>query len=785
MSTLRVSNIEAKADASSPTINEKVKITNSNGDVMLQLDGATSGITTVGINTTGNAFTVDANQNINFTGVVTATSFSGNLTGNVTGNATGITTSQITVGNSFINSSAIGIGSTSTAGRNAGVSTAAGTLIYNATTNAVEAFGPQGWIEVKKVFNEGLTATGGVVREYTDSGVIYKAHIFTTSGTFAVTAPGTYGDTVEYLVVAGGGGGGQQSGGGGGAGGLRTNLSGHPLAGDPFPVSVQSYTVTVGAGGQGSVADPSNPSGPGSGLRGADSSFGSITATGGGGGGNSSTPSALPAMNGGSGGGSGTGPNPAGTGNLGGYTPVEGFPGGLGGTDGGPGRNDYGGGGGGAGGAGRDAVAPDPLGGNGGPGVQVLIAGTAPYTGIGALNPGPGQYQWYAGGGGGANHPAGPPADGGVGGGGNGGVGPSSSGMTGGEQNTGGGGGATGEFATAGANGGSGIVIVRYQIAGQQQLTTAKATGGNITEYGGKVFHTFLKSGTFTVTDASPVTVDHVIIAGGGGGGSRYHGGGGGAGGVKTSIPGIMPAADSQVTVDPGAPNAVSVTVGGGGRGGRTVFPNGQEAGVSGSNSTFGPLTAIGGGGAGYYPGTGQTAGGSGGGAGGGGGTGGGTPDPTQGNPGGAGGPGGWAGGGGGGGAGGAGENGQSVGSPGPGSVGGDGGLGIQLPAAYRDPAQSIGYPGPSGTHWFAGGGGGSTGDATAGAPVRGRGGSGPAGGGTYAGAGDGGNGAGQAAESNSGSGGGGAERYGPIAPGEGNPGGHGGSGIVIISYPT
>jgi len=89
MSTLRVSNIEAKADASSPTVNEKVKITNSNGDVMLQLDGATTGITTVGINTTTAAFTVDGAQNFNFVGVVTAASLSGNLTGNVTGNVTG------------------------------------------------------------------------------------------------------------------------------------------------------------------------------------------------------------------------------------------------------------------------------------------------------------------------------------------------------------------------------------------------------------------------------------------------------------------------------------------------------------------------------------------------------------------------------------------------------------------------------------------------------------------------------------------------------------------------
>jgi len=79
MSTLRVSNIEAKADASSPSVNEKVKITNSNGDVMLQLDGATSGITTVGITTTGNTLTVDSYNNVIFSGIVTATSFGGSV----------------------------------------------------------------------------------------------------------------------------------------------------------------------------------------------------------------------------------------------------------------------------------------------------------------------------------------------------------------------------------------------------------------------------------------------------------------------------------------------------------------------------------------------------------------------------------------------------------------------------------------------------------------------------------------------------------------------------------
>jgi hypothetical protein len=50
MSTLRVSNIEAKADASSPTINEKLKVTNSNGDVQLTINGETAGIATVSVN---------------------------------------------------------------------------------------------------------------------------------------------------------------------------------------------------------------------------------------------------------------------------------------------------------------------------------------------------------------------------------------------------------------------------------------------------------------------------------------------------------------------------------------------------------------------------------------------------------------------------------------------------------------------------------------------------------------------------------------------------------------
>ena len=62
----------------------------------------------------------------------------------------------------------------------------------------------------------GLTATGGVISDYTSGPAVYRAHIFTSTGTFTVSALSTnpaLPDSVEYLVVAGGGGGGSNRGG--------------------------------------------------------------------------------------------------------------------------------------------------------------------------------------------------------------------------------------------------------------------------------------------------------------------------------------------------------------------------------------------------------------------------------------------------------------------------------------------------------------------------------------------------------------------------------------------
>ena len=102
----------------------------------------------------------------------------------------------------------------------------------------------------------GLTATGGVISDYTTGpGDVYRAHVFTSSGTFDVTEIGNFGSDVDFLVVGGGGGAGRSYGGGGGAGGFRSSVvaPGGPgtSAESSLPISTSpgSYTVTVGGGG--------------------------------------------------------------------------------------------------------------------------------------------------------------------------------------------------------------------------------------------------------------------------------------------------------------------------------------------------------------------------------------------------------------------------------------------------------------------------------------------------------------------------------------------------------
>ena len=650
----------------------------------------------------------------------------------------------------------------------------------------------------------GHTATGGVISDYTTPpGAVYRAHVFTSSGTFNVTAVGTIESGVEYLVVAGGGGGAVGGGGGGGgAGGLRTNVpgvqdaGGSSLTGSAFPIpsSVPApYTVTIGAGGAGAV-----PGVDTYGAKGSPSAFGPIASEGGGRG--KSTPTAGDSSDGGSGGG-GYGAStrqPGGGGNNPPTSPPQGNDGGDG--AGAPGY--CGGGGGGAGSAGNDGNdGGNGYGGKGGAGVQVFIAGPpANPNPIGAPGPGSGAAAtgWFAGGGGGGGQP--PNNTGGAGGAGPAKGTPYAGAGDGGShpggdadnalQSTGsGGGGGTNPGSGYGGAGGSGIVVVRYKIA--ELTATAKATGGAISFYGGKTIHTFTSSGTFaTTSDWSPTNVEYVVVGGGGagnGGPGPSAGGGGGAGGFITADNHPIGAHPVSVTVQIGA-----------GAGAQANTRTG------GTPSYFGsPLTAYGGGGGGRHinnaspPTEDGQPGGSGGGANDGGGTAGtgskqtgtstNTPITPQGNPGGSG-----AGNGGsndvsGGGGGGAGQAGQASVNQGR---GGHGGYGKQLPSTFQNPvsATSLGgspdpnkYNGPnSGDFWFAGGGGGA---ASSGPPF-----------GLEALGGLGGGGQGYrnpspgipgprvAMDAIQNTGGGGGAFHGPAG---GINAGSGGSGIVLIAYPS
>jgi hypothetical protein len=295
-----------------------------------------------------------------------------------------------------------------------------------------------------------VTATGGTITCCGD----YKIHTFTADGCFSVSCAGNPAGstTIDYLVVAGGGGGGGggcgERGGGGGAGGYRESFP-NPATGG-LPVSIQSYPITVGAGGGASL------SGPARGTNGNDSIFSTITSTGGGGGGGGS--GLTPGSTGGSGGGASSfnnsGPATGGTGNTPPTSPSQGNNGGD--ANGGPNPDNAGGGGGGAGGVGTAYPGPSgpSVGGSGGIGSTTLIN---PSPTVGTPGPAPGRY--FAGGGGGGAFPSGAPtvSAGGAGGGGAGRnypVPPAVAGTT----NTGGGGGG------GAAAGGSGIVVIRYKF---------------------------------------------------------------------------------------------------------------------------------------------------------------------------------------------------------------------------------------------------------------------------------------------------------------------------------
>lgn len=266
-------------------------------------------------------------------------------------------------------------------------------------------------------------ATGGIV----SSDGTYNYHMFPFSGTFTPTEA----ITADVLVVGGGGAGGANIGGGGGAGGLRYFAS--------QSLTATGYTCTVGAGGSGPITTPSYQ-----GTNGGTSQFGALTsAVGGGFGGGANNGSS--AGSGASGGGN-RGSNGVGSASLGNV--------GANST-----QINLAGGGGGFLTAGTQSTGSQ--GGNGGNG-DGSYASWANATQTGDRG-------YYAGGGGGSGYSGvggGPAGLGGLGGGGTGQTNDSDT-LVAGKPNTGGGGG--GGYGGSGgavekANGGSGIIIIRYAI---------------------------------------------------------------------------------------------------------------------------------------------------------------------------------------------------------------------------------------------------------------------------------------------------------------------------------
>ena len=321
---------------------------------------------------------------------------------------------------------------------------------YNLVDQSIDEFFDTSGVDASASTNENRVDTGSganfyydgvstvsptVTEDADDSGVdgAYTWYKWTSTGAGSYNTNTT--QDHEYLVVAGGGGAGKSYSGGGGAGGYKT-ATGLSLTGGT------TYTPTVGGGGAGSTST-TGTSGTDSSLAGTGIS--TITSTGGGGGGYYNDSGVGDGLAGGSGGGGGgiggSGPENSGGAGTGG----QGYAGGKCATSYGSGSQPSGAGGGGQSAVGADASGSGTAtsGGNGGAGVNSSITGST----VG-----------YAGGGGGgtaapSSGTAGTATHGG-------GAGNKTGVGTAGTANTGGGGGGS-TGGGDGADGGSGIVVLR------------------------------------------------------------------------------------------------------------------------------------------------------------------------------------------------------------------------------------------------------------------------------------------------------------------------------------
>ena len=439
-------------------------------------------------------------------------------------------------------------------------------------------------------------ASGGTQSTFSSGGKVYRAHTFNDSTSFTISNLDA-GATANVLIVAAGGGGGGW-GGGGGAGGVLTSGT--------VALSQQTYTITIGAGGARGTSAYTG------GGNGANTTALGLTAIGGGGGGWYNGNNGL---SGGSGGGGGMGESTGGTGGAG--TTGQGFAGGTGSTNISSWGSSRGGGGGGAANTGTTGVVATAGSTNAGKGGDGLIwpAGGSTY---------------YGGGGGGHGGTTAGRSIGGLGGGGAGGRYQAVGGDSGTINTGGGGGGSWGGAGELCGLGGSGIVIISYELEPGIITANSVPSGSNVdvtyihSSNTGNVAYTItgvtsadingtaltgnvavansqatlsiptaakiattniltLTLGAFTanVTITPGISARYLIVAGGGGGGSDMGGGGGAGGylaGTGLSVTGLN-----------------TITIGAGGTGG----PAGTSgpSGSNGANTTAFGLTAIGGGG--------------------------------------------------------------------------------------------------------------------------------------------------------------------------------------------
>ena len=288
--------------------------------------------------------------------------------------------------------------------------------------------------------------------------------------------------SLEFLVVAGGAGGGSSASctnpsGGGGAGGHRTSTQ---TIGTGTVI-----TVTVGNGGAGGTG----------GARGTDGNASSVsggamtTISSAGGGYGAFGCDSEDGGDGGSGGGGATNLGAGGSGNTPSVSPVQGYDGGVGYAWT---YNDAGGGGG-AAAVGADATST--AGGAGGIGAITTIMTTTMATNnsVGQVD---GSDVYFAGGGGGACHLAGPgnPGAGGKGGGGAGGDGIAGVNAT--VNSGGGGGGAAGAGGYDGGDGGKGCVALKVLTADYSSTSTGSPDADTDGSY---TILTFTATGSYTV----------------------------------------------------------------------------------------------------------------------------------------------------------------------------------------------------------------------------------------------------------------------------------------------